>query len=471
MTYEFLMPFMKGIHLTADAWRPGRTADGWKAKSDNKPDPPRAKDELEENDDDPSDEEMADCIRLGRKVDSGEIITEDDLVGYAEAPEWLKPVPRLESDLDAMERLLAGDTPVMVPIRPVRAVRLVYGFGDASGEGFGSGARVVQDTEDDEPGNIRVRRGFWCTEISERASNYREFHNLLDAIKDMGVSIGLEGAVVYLFTDNSTSEGVYYKGTSTSAELFELMMELRLLALRIGFTVHIIHIAGTRMIAQGTDGLSRGELQLGALLDEGEQVVPLHLSPTERIGPGLLDWVHDWTQSDASEIPLARPLDWIHNAHKPGFWIWALPPAAALYALEELATARLKRMEEVGAIVLVPSLMKPDWFRRFCRTVDFYFTIPAGCAIWPASMHESLTVGLVLPLHRCEPWSWKEVGFVVALGRALSAMHSNDYISGRNLLQKFWRARARCEAMSECVVRTLLQRPNYHPFLSLSGEG
>ena len=327
---------------------------------------------------------------------------------------------------------------------------------------------MIHDVEGQRTQGMRIRRGFWCTEISERLSNYREFHNLLDSIQDLHAKIGLKGAVVYLFTDNSTGEGVYYRGTSSSPLLFELMLELRMLALEIGFEPHIVHIAGTRMIAQGTDGLSRGELQLGALLDQGEQVVPLHLEPVERVGDILVEWVRSWMPADVGEMPLARPLDWVYNAHLPGFWIWSLPPAATIYALEELATARLKRGEEIGAVVLVPSLMKPEWHRRFCRMVDIHFKIPAGSPVWLATMHESLNVGFVLPLHRFQPWSWRSVAFVVALGNALSAVHRSDHISGRSLLSQFWHTWSECQGMPKSVVCPLLRNTNYHSFLSLS---
>jgi hypothetical protein len=63
-------------------------------------------------------------------------------------------------------------------------------------------------------------------------------------------------------------------------------------------------------------------------------------------------------------------MDWPHRGHVSGLKVWSLPLAAALYALEELAMACLKRIEEVTAIVLVPMLMSPSWFRRFMRSVD-----------------------------------------------------------------------------------------------------
>jgi hypothetical protein len=57
------------------------------------------------------------------------------------------------------------------------------------------------------------------------------------------------------------------------------VLELKLLALKEGFALHIVHITGTGMIQKGADGLSRAEAQLGSLLDEEVNVVPLHLNP------------------------------------------------------------------------------------------------------------------------------------------------------------------------------------------------
>jgi hypothetical protein len=37
-----------------------------------------------------------------------------------------------------MQRLLEGSTPLMLAIRPEKVLGLVYGFGNASGECFGS---------------------------------------------------------------------------------------------------------------------------------------------------------------------------------------------------------------------------------------------------------------------------------------------------------------------------------------------
>jgi hypothetical protein len=229
-----------------------------------------------------------------------------------------------------------------------------------------------------------------------------------------------------------------------------MAFELRLLALEAGFTLHVIHVAGTCLIDQGVDPLSRGERQLRGLIDPAKNTVPLHLHPIER-SPVLLCWVANWTGVPVAALDVCAPVDRPHRGHMPGLKVWSLPPGAALYALEELAMTRLKRMEEVSAIILVPMLMSPSWFRRFIRSVDVYFVVKAGAPCWPAAMHEPLMIGLSLPLLRHQPWEWRRVPFMVDLGRTLSGMHKTDPLRGLDLLRTFWAAWTRAHSMPEDV--------------------
>jgi hypothetical protein len=66
----------------------------------------------------------------------------------------------------------------------------------------------------------------------------------------------IDGAELFLFTDNSTAESAFHNGTSSSPTLFGLVVQLKKLQLIYGLRIHLIHVAGTRMIAQGTDGIS-----------------------------------------------------------------------------------------------------------------------------------------------------------------------------------------------------------------------
>jgi hypothetical protein len=75
----------------------------------------------------------------------------------------------------------------------------------------------------------------------------------------------LRNSELFVFTDNTTAESAFYKGTSSSKRLFQLVLDLHKLQLHGGFVLHLIHVAGQRIIAQGTDGLSRGSTYQGVM--------------------------------------------------------------------------------------------------------------------------------------------------------------------------------------------------------------
>ena len=65
---------------------------------------------------------------------------------------------------------------------------------------------------------------------------------------------------VFLFTDESTVELSFHNSTSSSQNIFNLVLILKKLEMAHGVTFNIIHVDGTRMIDKGTDGISRGNI-------------------------------------------------------------------------------------------------------------------------------------------------------------------------------------------------------------------
>jgi hypothetical protein len=442
-TYDFVQPYLKGFHLSEDAWREGRDSDGWK---------------LPEG---------------GAGVDDGYEDFDPELLleGVKEepkAPPRVLPVPRLGDDVAVLLQFFAPSTPVQIIVRPVQgACYVAYGAADASGEGFGSALHPLGM----EP---LLRQGFWCTEASEQSSNWRELRNLLDAVTQECKIGRLAGRELWLATDNATAVAAYHHGSSSSRALHNLVTELRLLALRGNFVVNIFHISGTRMIEIGVDALSRGEMHLGDLGAVPLSAAPLHMSPMQR-SPALAYWVRSWLDASAT---IALPSDWFLDAQQVGAqhgdsptsqsWVWDLAPAAAIHALEELGAARLKRHELLRGLVLVPNLLQHEWHRRFIRVVDLYFQIaPGSIAEWPLTMHEPLTVGLFLPLLRFRPWSWKHVPFLAALGGTLSKMYKVGDADAGTVLCKFWHRALGAPFMPKGLVSELLQGSSWRRFLNL----
>lgn len=138
------------------------------------------------------------------------------------------------------------------PVRLIRSGKIavvIYGFRDASVAGFGSTLKLPD-------GCTFFRHGLWGRDADDVSLNFRELSNLVDTIEE-GVGSGeLLNAELFIFTDNSTAEGAYYKGNGNSRLLFALVLCLHILDMHGMFKLHLIHVAGTCMIMQGTDGLS-----------------------------------------------------------------------------------------------------------------------------------------------------------------------------------------------------------------------
>lgn len=110
-------------------------------------------------------------------------------------------------------------------------------------------------------------------------------------------------------TDNSTVEQAVYKGSSDSRLLLEMVIEFFAIQARFKFTILITHVAGTRMIACGSDGLSRGSTNEGILNGEDFlSFLPLHLSALDR-SPKLKELILDWSKQ-SGEVIFLKPEDW-----------------------------------------------------------------------------------------------------------------------------------------------------------------
>lgn len=216
-----------------------------------------------------------------------------------EAPLKVKTVPRLKEDLRALSALTVCEEPPLRLMRLtfVRSVR--YGFGGASRSEFGSTVTAPED--------ILYRHGVWGWTVWEGSSNRRELTNLVETLEWEAAQGRLHGCEVFLFTDNSMSEAAFIKGTSSSLLLFNLVLRLRILKVELHCMLHVVHVAGTRVIGQGSDGPSRGDLTedvtTGRLMIS---YVPLSQSALER-SDNLESWLRSWA---GTNLQVLTPTGW-----------------------------------------------------------------------------------------------------------------------------------------------------------------
>ena len=192
---------------------------------------------------------------------------------------------------------------------------------------------------------------------------------------------------MFLFADNSTVETAVAKGNSPSRKLFELVKRLKTLQMKYGFEIHVIHVAGTRMIMQGTDGLSRGDVTKTLLNTKPLRFyAPIHLNALERL-EGLDQWIKSWSGSAAMFL---NPENWFVEAHdlrlvgerhnlkiESGTYIWTPPPCITDVTLEQLRCARIKRQDSIH-IMVVPKLFFSLWRRQLYKAMDMILCLLPG---------------------------------------------------------------------------------------------
>jgi len=224
------------------------------------------------------------------------------------------------------------------------------------------------------------------------------------------------------------------------------------------------------MIAQGMDGISRGNLSEGVMSGKPmAEFLPFHLSTLDR-SPNLLEWVYLWL---GKSCELLTPEGWFERGHDhaggsencdgiwmlslhPGTFVWAPPPAAADAALEELRKARHKRQRSLH-VILVPRLMTPRWRKQLHKAADCVFEMPAGCGdAWLPEMFEPCLIDICFPFLPYRPWQLRRVPRLLALERKVHSMwESGDSAVATHLCQFLGKAR-KFPSMPQDVVRRML---------------
>ena len=464
--FPCMMPYLKGFHLSLETWRGGRDEEGWKLGAKATAVGIEVEDECAPTQVEGL-SEMASAV-WHHALENRESGEEEML----RAPESgvTQAVPRFRSDLEALLELTSAASPTIRKVRSGRVCVAIYGFGDASGSGFGA-------TIDLPDVGLVGRFGVWGKDAEDASSNYRELRNLVETVEKEATSGALDGNELWIFTDNSTAESCFVRGGSSSKKLHALVLRLRLVEMRGRFTLHIVHVAGTRMIAQGTDGLSRGSFLEGVVVGESMLAyIDLAHSAKQR-HPPVVEFIKSCVKPLNKEAKVLGVEEWFVEGHgiiggekdAHGIWIpkharngmvyiWCPPPVLADVALEECLKAVHKRSDAFH-IFLIPRLFTPRWSRLFHKLSDFVCHLPAGSPHWPCEMHEPLFVGISLPLTHRPPWSLRRTPLLVGLEREMRRVQSTREADGRDILCKLLRTPGRLAAVSEDVARRMLQMP------------
>jgi hypothetical protein len=95
--------------------------------------------------------------------------------------------------------------------------------------------------------------------IHSFTSHLRELRTLVETLKQEEVVFNkIRGRMVFYFKDNEVTYNICKKGSSKTLSLHILVQQLESLELALGCRLEVIHVPGTTMITQGTDGVIIG---------------------------------------------------------------------------------------------------------------------------------------------------------------------------------------------------------------------
>lgn len=173
----------------------------------------------------------------------------------------------------------------------------------------------------------------------------------------------------------------YIKGVVDLTSAIALVARTYKLEMTFGCKIQFFHVVGTQMIAQGSDGLSRGDMFEGVMQGEPmRSFIPLHKNAFETRTPSVLPWIESLVVGFSDNpVEILSPEGWFERGYDiagsrrntDGVWMQSYsaktfvlvpPPGVVSFSVEELRQARHMRQDSFH-IVIIPILVVPEWHR------------------------------------------------------------------------------------------------------------
>jgi hypothetical protein len=200
---------------------------------------------------------------------------------------------------------------------------------------------------------------------------------------------------LFYFTDNTTTYYVVGNATSKNPVLQDMVHRIKLLELGLGCHLEVVHVPGTTMIGQGTDGLSRG-VWISSLHQaiSSRRLLPSLFAPVQYT-PLLVSWLVNRHPCLRAETPEWHYIPWDTNWSVPDLLdrstVWCPPPEMASQAISFLLNAYVEAPLTTSSLLLIPRILQRSWGRL------------SGCiteleVLHPATFPDSLPHAHLLPV-------------------------------------------------------------------------
>lgn len=275
---------------------------------------------------------------------------------------------------------------------------IVLKWGDGSGTGTGGTTEFYELTETQlaSPG-MELWMGVWGARAKPRTSNWKEARTVLESLLQERDTDRLRGRMVFYMTDNLVSYYIINQGSSRTPGLHQLALEIKELCLQLGCQVEVVHVPGTIMIYQGTDGQSRG----------------LWMAPERRVAGMNQELFNpivyssklgEWALEELNLPP--QPLlhlsfqDPTANAKIRGrLTVWTPPPECGRQVIRTFLQSWVQSPGDTSGIFLIPRIMQRQW-GRVAKYVQERGVYHAGLLPDPYRFHSHLPfVLLYVPQH------------------------------------------------------------------------
>jgi hypothetical protein len=142
----------------------------------------------------------------------------------------------------------------------------------------------------DEP--LHMWKAVWTLNARQNSSNWKEaetLHLTLERAK-MSRRIEIRGCTLFYFTDNIVTYFAIAKGASRIPSLHTIISACKELEAELGCVLEPVHVPGTVIILQITDGLSQGTWGSSLHSRVDQQAILPEISAPVPMCPTLGDW-------------------------------------------------------------------------------------------------------------------------------------------------------------------------------------
>jgi hypothetical protein len=253
---------------------------------------------------------------------------------------------------------------------------LVSTWGNGSGTGAGGTLEIHQPGVPIAP--MRIWMGTWAPEIHHFSSNWRELRTLYQTLWRERTGQRLYRSTVFYFTDNLVSYYIMHSGSSPSTELHKLVLQIKRLELSLNCRLEVIHVPGTLMIHQGTDGLSRGlwmapeRTRTTSLLESSHALASVPFSwPIARWAETIVGLPHGSITHHFGSLD-----SWDFDLMRDRWTIWTPTPEIARHAMATFLDHWVEVPLNMAAVFLVPRVLQRSWSRTSHSVLEYPATLP-----------------------------------------------------------------------------------------------